>query len=24
VFLGAAAPGPTSRTFTFDLEWLEA
>jgi hypothetical protein len=23
VFLGAAAPGPTSRTYTFDCEWLE-
>lgn len=23
VFLGASAPGPTSRTYTFDLEWRE-
>lgn len=23
VFLGADAPGPTSRTYRFDLEWLE-
>jgi hypothetical protein len=23
VFSGASAPGPASRTYTFDLEWLE-
>jgi hypothetical protein len=23
VFTGASAPGPTSRTYTFDLEWRE-
>jgi hypothetical protein len=23
VFTGASAPGPTSRTYTFDCEWLE-